>query len=243
MPLMVGKVHYSGMDVWKGKEIHGYRLMKGYTYKDGLIAGVQHAQPCSETNGISRPLTTMFSMIKTSSLLIASSCATQLKLRIQAMEQQAQLRDGTFRGFEPDQESPDFISDSNITDLIEALKQEVKRLRIETGEIANNSDGYNFGTTIFNIINKTSSDSRSKLSRHNTTTTTNPTFQTTTIHLQPPPNRILLAVFRGLISVTEVVTDDLARARHEYFNLILGIDFTKSKNDGNEGKRMYNEIG
>ncbi|PWA59123.1 basic-leucine zipper (bZIP) transcription factor family protein [Artemisia annua] len=136
----------------------------------------------------------------------------ELKLRIQAMEQQAQLRDGTFRGFEPDQESPDFISDSNITDLIEALKQEVERLRIETGEIANNLDGYNFG--IHHLQYNQQNFFR---------------FQ-----------KILLAVFRGLISVTDVVTDDLARPRHEYFNLILGIDFTKSKNDGNEGK---NEVG
>ena len=43
----------------------------------------------------------------------------------------------------PDQESSDYIFDSKITDLIELLKQEVERMRIETGEIANNSDGYN----------------------------------------------------------------------------------------------------
>ncbi|CAI9091868.1 OLC1v1026970C1 [Oldenlandia corymbosa var. corymbosa] len=48
---------------------------------------------------------------------------TELKLRLQAMEQQAQLRDA----------------------LNEALKQEVERLRIATGEIAGPSDSYNLG--------------------------------------------------------------------------------------------------
>ncbi|KAL3521312.1 hypothetical protein ACH5RR_019461 [Cinchona calisaya] len=48
---------------------------------------------------------------------------TELKLRLQAMEQQAQLRDA----------------------LNEALKQEVERLRIATGEIAGSSDAYNLG--------------------------------------------------------------------------------------------------
>ncbi|XP_019192119.1 PREDICTED: transcription factor RF2b-like isoform X2 [Ipomoea nil] len=48
---------------------------------------------------------------------------TELKLRLQAMEQQAQLRDA----------------------LNEALKQEVERLRIATGEMAAPSDAYNFG--------------------------------------------------------------------------------------------------
>ncbi|KAL3524057.1 hypothetical protein ACH5RR_016891 [Cinchona calisaya] len=48
---------------------------------------------------------------------------TELKLRLQAMEQQAQLRDA----------------------LNEALKQEVERLRIATGEIAGPSDAYNLG--------------------------------------------------------------------------------------------------
>ncbi|XP_071686757.1 transcription factor RF2b-like [Rutidosis leptorrhynchoides] len=52
-----------------------------------------------------------------------SSENTELKLRLQAMEQQAQLRDA----------------------LNEALKQEVERLRVATGEIANCSDGYNLG--------------------------------------------------------------------------------------------------
>ncbi|GJT98776.1 hypothetical protein Tco_1094294 [Tanacetum coccineum] len=52
-----------------------------------------------------------------------SSENTELKIRLQAMEQQAQLRDA----------------------LNEALKQEVERLRIATGEIANSSDGYNLG--------------------------------------------------------------------------------------------------
>nr|GEU55624.1 transcription factor RF2b [Tanacetum cinerariifolium] len=47
-----------------------------------------------------------------------SSENTELKIRLQAMEQQAQLRDA----------------------LNEALKQEVERLRIATGEIANSSD-------------------------------------------------------------------------------------------------------
>ncbi|KAI3800024.1 hypothetical protein L1987_35331 [Smallanthus sonchifolius] len=51
-----------------------------------------------------------------------SSENTELKLRLQAMEQQAQLRDA----------------------LNEALKQEVERLRMATGEIAC-SDGYNLG--------------------------------------------------------------------------------------------------
>ncbi|PIN04205.1 hypothetical protein CDL12_23263 [Handroanthus impetiginosus] len=46
---------------------------------------------------------------------------TELKLRLQAMEQQAQLRDA----------------------LNEALKQEVERLRIATGEISNASDTFN----------------------------------------------------------------------------------------------------
>lgn len=48
---------------------------------------------------------------------------TELKLRLQAMEQQAQLRDA----------------------LNEALKQEVERLRIATGEIAGTSDAYCLG--------------------------------------------------------------------------------------------------
>ncbi|XP_031109780.1 transcription factor RF2b-like [Ipomoea triloba] len=48
---------------------------------------------------------------------------TELKLRLQAMEQQAQLRDA----------------------LNEALKQEVERLRIATGEMAAPSDAYNLG--------------------------------------------------------------------------------------------------
>ncbi|KAL8218040.1 hypothetical protein R6Q57_021413 [Mikania cordata] len=52
-----------------------------------------------------------------------SSENSELKLRLQAMEQQAQLSDA----------------------LNEALKQEVERLRIMTGEIANCSDGYNLG--------------------------------------------------------------------------------------------------
>nr|XP_043631618.1 transcription factor RF2b [Erigeron canadensis] len=52
-----------------------------------------------------------------------SSENTELKLRLQAMEQQAQLRDA----------------------LNEALKQEVERLRMATGEIASCSDGYNLG--------------------------------------------------------------------------------------------------
>ncbi|KAL8520345.1 hypothetical protein ACS0TY_011043 [Phlomoides rotata] len=46
---------------------------------------------------------------------------TELKLRFQAMEQQAQLRDA----------------------LNEALKQEVERLRIATGEISTSSDAFN----------------------------------------------------------------------------------------------------
>ncbi|KAI3783540.1 hypothetical protein L1987_42624 [Smallanthus sonchifolius] len=52
-----------------------------------------------------------------------SSENTELKLRLQAMEQQAQLRDA----------------------LNDALKQEVERLRIATGEIASCSDTYNLG--------------------------------------------------------------------------------------------------
>ncbi|KAF5771179.1 putative transcription factor bZIP family [Helianthus annuus] len=52
-----------------------------------------------------------------------SSENTELKLRLQAMEQQAQLRDA----------------------LNEALKQEVERLRMATGEVASCSDGYNLG--------------------------------------------------------------------------------------------------
>ncbi|XP_027110614.1 transcription factor RF2b-like [Coffea arabica] len=48
---------------------------------------------------------------------------TELKLRLQAMEQQAQLRDA----------------------LNEALKQEVERLRIATGEISGPSDAYHLG--------------------------------------------------------------------------------------------------
>lgn len=52
-----------------------------------------------------------------------SSENTELKLRLQAMEQQAQLRDA----------------------LNEALKQEVERLRIATGEMAGGSDAYNLG--------------------------------------------------------------------------------------------------
>ncbi|XP_076948441.1 transcription factor RF2b-like isoform X2 [Bidens hawaiensis] len=52
-----------------------------------------------------------------------SSENTELKLRLQAMEQQAQLRDA----------------------LNEALKQEVERLRMATGEISTSSDGYNLG--------------------------------------------------------------------------------------------------
>ncbi|XP_076916741.1 transcription factor RF2b-like [Bidens hawaiensis] len=52
-----------------------------------------------------------------------SSENTELKLRLQAMEQQAQLHDA----------------------LNEALKQEVERLRMATGEITTSSDGYNLG--------------------------------------------------------------------------------------------------
>ncbi|KAI3731193.1 hypothetical protein L1987_62378 [Smallanthus sonchifolius] len=52
-----------------------------------------------------------------------SSENTELKIRLQAMELQAQLSDS----------------------LSEALKQEVERLRIATGEITNCSDGYNLG--------------------------------------------------------------------------------------------------
>ncbi|CAI9273852.1 unnamed protein product [Lactuca saligna] len=52
-----------------------------------------------------------------------SSENTELKMRLQAMEQQAHLRDA----------------------LNEALKQEVERLRMATGEIASCSDGYNLG--------------------------------------------------------------------------------------------------
>ncbi|KAH7839640.1 hypothetical protein Vadar_006648 [Vaccinium darrowii] len=48
---------------------------------------------------------------------------TELKLRLQAMEQQAQLRDA----------------------LNEALKQEVERLKIATGESTSASDSYNYG--------------------------------------------------------------------------------------------------
>ncbi|KAM3375905.1 transcription factor RF2b [Capsicum galapagoense] len=48
---------------------------------------------------------------------------TELKLRLQAMEQQAQLRDA----------------------LNEALKQEVERLKIATGQISASSDAYNSG--------------------------------------------------------------------------------------------------
>ncbi|GFY84470.1 Basic-leucine zipper (bZIP) transcription factor family protein [Actinidia rufa] len=48
---------------------------------------------------------------------------TELKLRLQAMEQQAQLRDA----------------------LNEALKHEVARLKVATGEMASPSDAYNFG--------------------------------------------------------------------------------------------------
>ncbi|KAH0750796.1 hypothetical protein KY290_030028 [Solanum tuberosum] len=48
---------------------------------------------------------------------------TELKLRLQAMEQQAQLRDA----------------------LNEALKQEVERLKIATGQISASSDAYNPG--------------------------------------------------------------------------------------------------
>ncbi|GFZ15103.1 Basic-leucine zipper (bZIP) transcription factor family protein [Actinidia rufa] len=48
---------------------------------------------------------------------------TELKLRLQAMEQQAQLRDA----------------------LNEALKQELDRLKVATGEMASPSDAYNFG--------------------------------------------------------------------------------------------------
>nr|GEW58466.1 transcription factor RF2b-like [Tanacetum cinerariifolium] len=52
-----------------------------------------------------------------------SSENTELKIRLQAMEKQAQLRDS----------------------LNEALKQEVERLRVATGELASSSDGYNLG--------------------------------------------------------------------------------------------------
>ncbi|KAJ0772015.1 putative transcription factor bZIP family [Helianthus annuus] len=52
-----------------------------------------------------------------------SSENTELKFRFQAMEQQAQLSDA----------------------LNEALKQELERLRMATGEIASGSDGYNLG--------------------------------------------------------------------------------------------------
>ncbi|KAF5959738.1 hypothetical protein HYC85_000947 [Camellia sinensis] len=52
---------------------------------------------------------------------------TELKLRLQAMEQQAQLQDA----------------------LNEALNQEVERLKIGTGEITSQSDTYNFGMQHF----------------------------------------------------------------------------------------------
>ncbi|GFY83448.1 Basic-leucine zipper (bZIP) transcription factor family protein [Actinidia rufa] len=48
---------------------------------------------------------------------------TELKLRLQAMEQQAPLRDA----------------------LNKALKQDVERLKIATGELTSSSDSYNFG--------------------------------------------------------------------------------------------------
>lgn len=48
---------------------------------------------------------------------------TELKIRLQAMEQQAQLRDA----------------------LNDALRQEVERLRIATGEVATHSDAYDMG--------------------------------------------------------------------------------------------------
>ncbi|KAI8007167.1 bZIP transcription factor 18 [Camellia lanceoleosa] len=48
---------------------------------------------------------------------------TELKLRLQAMEQQAQLRDA----------------------LNEALKHEVERLKIATGEMTSQTDSYNYG--------------------------------------------------------------------------------------------------
>ncbi|KAI3993660.1 hypothetical protein MKX01_002673 [Papaver californicum] len=48
---------------------------------------------------------------------------TELKLRLQAMEQQAQLRDA----------------------LNEALKQELERLKVATGEVVNNNETFNLG--------------------------------------------------------------------------------------------------
>ncbi|KAI3427815.1 BZIP domain-containing protein [Psidium guajava] len=60
---------------------------------------------------------------------------TELKLRLQAMEQQAQLRDA----------------------LNEALKKEVERLKVATGEAIHPSDSYNLGCTTFHTPNLPSS--------------------------------------------------------------------------------------
>ncbi|XP_007011315.2 PREDICTED: transcription factor RF2b isoform X1 [Theobroma cacao] len=56
---------------------------------------------------------------------------TELKLRLQAMEQQAQLRDGMF--------CPNQLA------LNEALKKEVERLKIATGEMTTPTDTFNLG--------------------------------------------------------------------------------------------------
>lgn len=59
---------------------------------------------------------------------------TELKLRLQAMEQQAHLRDA----------------------LNEALKQEVGRLKIATGEMTSQSDAYNYGMQQHHPYNQSS---------------------------------------------------------------------------------------
>ncbi|KAF9595116.1 hypothetical protein IFM89_037216 [Coptis chinensis] len=60
---------------------------------------------------------------------------TELKLRLQAMEQQAQLRDA----------------------LNEALKQEVERLKVATGEAGGHSEAFNMGMHYMPIIHHPSS--------------------------------------------------------------------------------------
>ncbi|RWW30131.1 hypothetical protein GW17_00005302 [Ensete ventricosum] len=63
---------------------------------------------------------------------------TELRLRLQAMEQQAQLHDGKH-----DLSSHDVFF--SFAALNEALKQEVERLKLATGEISNPSGAYDGG--------------------------------------------------------------------------------------------------
>ncbi|KAH0979342.1 hypothetical protein GBA52_006519 [Prunus armeniaca] len=78
------------------------------------------------TNRSYYPICTTHSVPDTTGLSTENS---ELKLRVQAMEQQAQLRDA----------------------LNDALKKELERLKIATGEVLTHTDSYNMECTKFHI--------------------------------------------------------------------------------------------